>query len=232
MNPKREFHRRAESYDTYNQIQREVAKALVRGIYGTPRRILDLGCGSGQVSREITWAYEQLTAVDFAPGMCALFPKLPNSHVLNLDFNDPETFVILERQRPFDLILAGSALQWAHDLSFVLEKLKGMGRQMALGIFTAGTFQTLHETAGIQSPIRTADEVVETLHKVFGDPKIELRHFRLGFSDRQTMFHYIKQSGVSGGERRLGYQETRALYRNYPLDYLEYEVIVCRWVKD
>jgi malonyl-CoA O-methyltransferase len=39
------------------------------------------------------------------------------------------------------------------------------------------------------------------------------------------MFRYIKKSGVSGGKKRLGYKEMKALMKHYPLDYLEFEVL-------
>jgi malonyl-CoA O-methyltransferase len=39
------------------------------------------------------------------------------------------------------------------------------------------------------------------------------------------MFRYIKQSGVSGGERKLSYTQTKQLMENYPLKYLEFEVL-------
>jgi len=39
------------------------------------------------------------------------------------------------------------------------------------------------------------------------------------------MFRYIKKSGVSGGEKQLNYQQMKRLMENYPLNYLEFEVL-------
>jgi malonyl-CoA O-methyltransferase len=39
------------------------------------------------------------------------------------------------------------------------------------------------------------------------------------------MLRYIKQSGVSGGKRQLSYKDIKNLLDNYPLDYLEFEVL-------
>jgi malonyl-CoA O-methyltransferase len=38
------------------------------------------------------------------------------------------------------------------------------------------------------------------------------------------MFKYIKQSGVSGSRKVLGYKQTKKLMREYPVNYLEFEV--------
>ena len=39
------------------------------------------------------------------------------------------------------------------------------------------------------------------------------------------MFRYIKRSGVSGGVGVLNYREMKNIMKNYPLDYLEFEVL-------
>lgn len=45
------------------------------------------------------------------------------------------------------------------------------------------------------------------------------------FEDNLSKFRYIKKSGVSGGKRRLSVAQTKALIQNYPLEYLEFEVL-------
>jgi len=39
------------------------------------------------------------------------------------------------------------------------------------------------------------------------------------------MLRYIKQSGVSGGKKQLSYKEIKRVIKDYPLDYLEFEVL-------
>ncbi len=39
------------------------------------------------------------------------------------------------------------------------------------------------------------------------------------------MFKYIKRSGVSGSRKILSYKESKKLLNEYPLSYLEFEVI-------
>jgi malonyl-CoA O-methyltransferase len=49
--------------------------------------------------------------------------------------------------------------------------------------------------------------------------------YKLYFDTTYDMLRYIKRSGTSGGERHLGYREVKRLIYNYPLNYLEFEVI-------
>jgi len=39
------------------------------------------------------------------------------------------------------------------------------------------------------------------------------------------MLRYIKKSGVSGGRNLLTYKQTKKLMDEYPLNYLEFEVV-------
>ena len=52
-----------------------------------------------------------------------------------------------------------------------------------------------------------------------------MKNYKLNFEDNLSLFRYIKKSGVSGGEKRLNYSETKALLKNYPHKFLEFEVI-------
>ena len=53
----------------------------------------------------------------------------------------------------------------------------------------------------------------------------EVKNYRLYFETIEDMFRYIKKSGVSGGEKKLGYKQMKQLMDTYPLDYLEFEVL-------
>ena len=59
----------------------------------------------------------------------------------------------------------------------------------------------------------------------YKDVQFEIHHYRLEFESTREMFRYIKQSGVSSGERKLSYTQTKQLMVNYPLKYLEFEVL-------
>jgi malonyl-CoA O-methyltransferase len=60
---KSEFSEHANDYDGNNIIQRIVSRALVREVENNPKRILELGCGSGQVYRQIDWDLVDIVVV-------------------------------------------------------------------------------------------------------------------------------------------------------------------------
>ena len=223
-----EFSRFAHQYNEHNMIQAEVARTLVSKLplerYNT---ILDLGCGSGEVFKNLQdqcISFDAFTAFDSARSMLNIHPETGSMIKVCADFND-ENFLKTLPLDNYDLLLSSSALQWSSDLNITLEAVSSLSKTACLAIFTSGTFKTLHQTANIKSPIYSADELQKSISEYYDDVAFELHTYSLHFDSVRDMFSYIKKSGVSSGEKKLSYRETKALMKTYPLDHLEFEVL-------
>ena len=235
MKISKEFSKHAKNYQQLSQIQDEVAKKLVSTLISAksltckPKRILDLGCGSGAIYKLIDWKLEKFVGVDFSSNMLDLHPKAENVTCKLGDFNDTQLFEELLKDN-FDFIISASALQWASDLQRVFSDIARFHLPFSLAVFTSGTFATLNKTAGISSIIpsyQTLKNIAEKyLHvKCPEFVHIERVSYSLAFENTREMLQYIKKSGVSGGRNLLGYKQTKRLMREYPLNYLEFEVV-------
>jgi malonyl-CoA O-methyltransferase len=223
MTPHLQFRHHAESYERYNLIQTRVARALAGKVAGPFQRIVDLGCGGGAFFRAYERPFTSYLAVDIAPEMLARHPGGDKVERMVGDFDDPALFEALAK-REFDLLVSSSALQWAKDLDWTLARIASLGRPVALAIFTDGTFRSLREVTGSTSPIRSREATEELLRRHF-DVEIDILKYELYFDDTLAMLRYIKRSGVSGGRRLLDYAGTKKLLADYPLPYLEFEVV-------
>ncbi|MCK9492055.1 MAG: methyltransferase domain-containing protein [Sulfurimonas sp.] len=218
-----EFSKNALHYGSYNIIQKRVIERLFNKLDYEPRKILDLGCGSGAVCSKIDWDYDSFTGVDFARGMLELHPKSENIHCIYGDFNDASLFrKTLEKK--YEHIFSASALQWAEDLERIFYEIKKLDARFSLAIFSSNTFKTLNKTANLTPLLRSAKEI-ESLQKKHLDAEMEVIQYKLEFESSRDMFRYIKKSGVSGSRKVLSYKETKKLMRDYPLNYLEFEVV-------
>ena len=217
-----EFSKYAEHYGSHNIIQNRVVEKLIAHVRDEPKKILDLGCGRGAVCKNISWVYEYFTAVDFAPGMLELHPTSQIIQTINGDFNDATLFENLQNSN-YDYIISASALQWSDNLDLVFKSIKKLNAPVALAIFTSNTFKTLNETASLKSILRSAQEI-DVLQKKYFNAAFEVVNYRLEFESTREMFRYIKQSGVSGSRKVLDYKQTKKLMREYPVNYLEFEV--------
>ncbi len=222
-----EFSRYAHEYDSYNVIQAEVAASLIEQLASSHfTTLMDMGCGSGEVYKNLEKhqvSFEHFIALDSSKEMLEIHPSDSKIEKICADFNKAETF---EKFMLPDnsLFLSSSALQWSKDLDFTLSEISKKVTHAYVAIFTSNTFKTLHQTAEITSPIYSAEVLQKTISKYF-DATFELKEYKLYFKSVQEMFNYIKKSGVSGGEKQLTYTQTKQLMQNYPLDYLEFEVL-------
>jgi len=218
-----EFSKYASSYGSYNIIQDKVADKLLSYISSKPNNILDLGCGNGALCKKIAWKYKHFTGIDFAPGMLELHPKSKKIECIYGDFNDKMLFENLLTYN-YDYVFSSSALQWADNLEMVFKNIKLLNTPIALAIFTSNTFKTLNETASLKPLLRDVDEIYK-LQKKYFDADFEIVEYKLEFDSTREMFRYIKQSGVSGSRKILNYKQTKQLLENYPINYLEFEVV-------
>lgn len=226
MKIEKEFSRFAGDYGKYNLIQTQVAQKLVEDLRHQPKNILDLGCGSGTLFNKIDFAYDKYLGVDFSQKMLDLHPKSEKIECRLGDFNDDKLFEELVKEK-YEHVFSASSLQWAQNLDATLYQISQLNAPVSLAIFTSNTFKTLLETAGIGSPLRSADEVIYLINQYF-HCEIELVSYELSFEKVQDIFNYIKKSGVSGGRNALSYKQMKNLMREYPSKTLEFEVLFAR----
>jgi len=226
-----EFSRFAHQYDTYNMIQAKVAITLISKLeQQSYENVIDIGCGSGEVYKNLqrrNIEIDNFIVLDSSEQMLALHPKGRCLRKICANFND-ENFLSLIPQRKYDLVLSSSALQWSTNLPYTMNELSLLSDTFYGAVFTSGTFKTLHQTADVKSPIYSTEYVQNVISQYYEHIEFEIYHYRLEFNSTRDMFRYIKQSGVSSGERKLSYKETKHLMEAYPLNYLEFEVLLIK----
>jgi malonyl-CoA O-methyltransferase len=225
MNIDLEFSKNALSYEKYNIIQEKVSNELLSLLKYKPKKILDLGCGSGSLAKKISWDIDYFLGVDFAKNMLEIHPKADNIECIYGNFDNPLLYEHLFLY-DFDYILSASAMQWSSDMDKLFFNLSNLNfKDFAFAIFTSNTFKTIHKTASISSVLKSKEEVLSLAKKYFSNLKYHHNQYKLEFENNIDMFRYIKKTGVSGNRAILSYKQTKELINKYPLNYLEFEVI-------
>ncbi len=217
-----QFSKYAKEYGNNNIIQQIVSKALVRDITHKPKRILELGCGSGQVFNYINWDFDFYKAIDSSPAMCQLHPKTKNLEISCFNFDDDIFFESIKNDK-YDVVLSSSALQWSKDIDKLLRQLIPITEVFNVVLFTSNTFKSIQNITKQSSPILSLKKIKQSFSKYL-ICEFEVFNYNLEFSSKREMFQYMKNSGVSG-DATLSYKEAKKLYKEYKLDYLEFEVI-------
>ncbi len=89
----------------------ELFPFLAKMTKGEPKRVLDVGCGLGDIARPLTDSVDHVDAVDFSEQMIAQGKQLPNGDAPNLNWicSPVETAPLAP---PYGLITAGQSLHW------------------------------------------------------------------------------------------------------------------------
>lgn len=228
MSIKNEFSKYAKEYQSHNIIQQICAKSLIRELKTKPKKILELGCGSGQVYSQITWDIDFYKAIDFSSSMCQLHPKDDNVEVKCYDF-DTKEFLEEIKNDTYDVVLSSSALQWSKDLSKIVKHLSLITNEINAVLFTSNTFKSIQEISATKSPILDESSIKKAFSKYF-QCEFETIMYKLEFDNKKDLFDYIKKSGVSGGSSSMDFKTAKKLYKEYKLNYLEFEVIFVKTV--
>lgn len=228
MSVENQFSKYANEYNNHNIIQQIAAKSLIRELKSKPKRVLELGCGSGQVYSCVDWEIEYYKAIDFSASMCRLHPKAKNIEVKCFDFDSDEFFEDTKNDN-FDLVLSSSALQWSKDLSKIIKHLSSITKEINAVLFTSNTFKTIQKITNTISPILSEGVIKEAFSKYFSC-EFETILYKLEFDNKKDLFDYIKKSGVSGGSNALDFSNAKKLYKEYDLNYLEFEVIFIKTI--
>jgi len=147
----------ADHYEESAQVQRAVAAHLAamaeRERLGPAARILEIGCGTGLLTREIRarWPAAELVATDLAPEMVEVAARHGiAAWLMPMDGEQPAF-----DGSWFDLILSSLAFQWFDDLSLALARLHDLLRPggslyfATMGAESFATWRAAHAAEGL-----------------------------------------------------------------------------------
>ena len=100
----------------------EVFEILAGLVTGTPRRVLDAGCGTGNIARNLVARVDQVDAVDVSLPMLEHGKRLPHGDHQHLRWLHGRIEEV-ELEPPYRLVTAGESLHWM-DWNIVLPRFR------------------------------------------------------------------------------------------------------------
>ncbi len=137
---------RAIAYQDHAAVQKETASRLAQIAANhqnkTPRRVLELGCGTGLLTEQLQllWPQAEMFVTDLSPEMvtrCHKAHRRPSTMFAAMDAQKPACC------GPFDVIISSLALHWTADLQqtgFTLLDLLAPDGLLALSLPGSETF--------------------------------------------------------------------------------------------
>jgi malonyl-CoA O-methyltransferase len=244
------FDKAASRYDEVAVLQREVAGRLLERmdlIKIEPKRILDLGCGTGHFSKALNKRYKkaQVISLDLSPAMLNEARK-QKSWLSKQRFicGDAEKLPLADNS--VDMIFSSLTIQWCHDLDSVFKEAFRVLRPGGLLMFATLGPDTLHELRASWNTVDGYNHVNAfiDMHDIgdalirsrLADPVMDVENITMTYYEVMHLMRDLKTLGahnVTGGRARglTGKDKIRAMseayesYRNNGTLPATYEVI-------
>ncbi len=214
------FDRVASTYEKYTSIQKIVGNELLERLQWLkiePQRILDVGSGSSQLTRNLSSQYKQacVYAVDIAPQMMAESRKQVIS--ANQFFVCADAAQLPFADNSIDLIVSNMMLQWCNDIHSIFAEFKRVLKSDGALFFSTFGPSTLielrHSWAKVDNGIHVnhfvdMHDVGDALLEVgLANPVMDVDVFQFTYSEIKLLMQELKHIGahniMAGRQRGL-----------------------------
>lgn len=242
----RAFSNASVSYEENILVQRACACDLLDMIdIPAPQNVLDLGCGTGLISRMLAERFPgaKILACDPSNAMLKEAVRRNNSDCVEFDCCGAGGL----RDGCWDLIVSNAALHWVGNLEHTLGSLKSRlapNGLLAFSYFTRNTYtelaQALSDAAGFDVKLPSSDfassaEVEKIVLNYFPNAQVQRKVYSQDFADVRALLEHIKLTGTRGAGERPRLNWTRKLLEKTQREYIarfgciraSYEVVLC-----
>ena len=169
-----QFSKAAKEYSMFAHNQQWISKQLMQLLPTTihPKSIIDIGCGTGQLSIKLQKKYNSnVTVIDTAQAMLNELPKHPKITPIHADFN---TYSF---SQTYDLVISNCSLHWLHDFDGFMQKLKTSQKANTTICFSVYTNKTFHELQQVLSNVKPSIKTAASQFHSITEYKDIIRHY-------------------------------------------------------
>ncbi|MBI1300195.1 MAG: methyltransferase domain-containing protein [Alphaproteobacteria bacterium] len=196
----RKFDSNAHEYDKHTDVQKRIAERLAQDLPNQANRILEIGCGSGHLTRHLIEHYPNslIRITDISPSMVKQTSSRYEGNSINFDVMDGES---PDTEEKYDLIVSNMVVQWFADRDNSLQKLAKLLNPGGCILFTMPGSESFKEwrqnLVSLKLPIGLLD---------FGAPKgiYHEEYYTQNYASAMNFLKTMKSAGVS--QARDGYK--------------------------
>ena len=204
------FERASATYESAARLPVSVAAELLERLAAfdfAPRVVLDLGCGTGRVSRELKERYprSQVIALDLSAGMLREARRhLEGGQRFERVCGDALRLPL--RDASVDLVFSNLMLEWCEPLETALAEVRRVLKGSGFFAFSILGPDTLHELRASWAQADGYDHIhrFPDVHGVgdalmrcgLAEPVLDIDRYELGYPDALTLMRDLKATGA------------------------------------
>ena len=146
-------------------------------------------------------------------------------------YNDKQTALKLKELRHLSRLENYIELLETRDVKndVLRSSIKSEQNRTDLYSILIANFKRAQESSRVLEEFTKLTSIKEAFLKYF-TCEFETIMYKLEFDNKKDLFDYIKKSGVSGANESLDFKNAKKLYKEYNINYLEFEVIFVKTI--
>lgn len=194
----------AKNLDSYNEnakIQKRMAEKLLTFVKNrSPKKILEIGCGTGFLTAQIcnNLNFESFRTIDIVEECERYIHKINPSIIFTPA--DIE-FFLKENNETFDLIISNASLQWVKEFKKVIDTLNSKlnpNGELIFSTFGKENFREIYHVIGTTLNYFSHSELSE----MFPNSTIETEIHIMAFENPKEVLRHLQLTGVNGVENQ------------------------------
>jgi len=207
----RYFSRGARRYHEHATFQRRIAVHLAAHYLEGEQAasILELGCGTGFLTRELADRFPgaAIDAIDLSPEMIRVARETMPSRAVRWQVADMNAW---RASRAYELVASSTALHWADSLGGLIRQIRQhlvAGGSLIAAVMVAGTLAELHQAREEVAPDKGSPRHLPSarqLRAALADAPLEIFQweevaYRQTFPSAREMLRVLRRSAFTGG---------------------------------
>lgn len=230
----RNFSQSARDYDKHAVLQKALANELL-SLAGKlePKRILDIGCGTGYLTRRLaeTFPKAEVIGIDIAPGMIEVARNKNSRANLNFIAGDGEDIPL--ENLTFDLVVSNASLQWmdAKRVFAGAHKVLNPGGRFIFTTFGPQTLRELKVSGFRVNKFLSVVELKGIAGNLFSTIRLKSKIVRQRFEGVKELIYHLKEIGAQSADKRKSeyslsaFKEYKEKFSSNGCIYATYELI-------